>query len=101
MFDPQSRYANLETREHEAADGRKIRYVRRRLIPPKFSYQPASRVSITDSDRPDLLAYRNLGVPTAFWQIADANEVMHPDALTAEIMRAIIIPIPRRDGDGV
>lgn len=101
MFDPQSRYARLETREHETAEGRRIRYVRRRLIPPKSSYQPASMVSITDSDRPDLLAYRNLGVPTAFWQIADANEVMHPDELTAEIMRAIVIPIPRGDGGGL
>lgn len=101
MFDLQSRYANLETRELETAEGRKIRYVRRRLIPPKSSYLPASRISITDSDRPDLLAYRNLGVPTAFWQMADANEVMHPDELTAEVMRTIVIPIPRRDGGGV
>ena len=100
MFDEQSRYAHLETREFEAPDGRRIIYVRRRLIPAAASYIEASRISVTDSDRLDLIAYRTLGVPTAFWQIADANEAMHPGALTAVAARVLVIPMPRYQGPG-
>jgi hypothetical protein len=95
MFDAQSRYGHLQTREYKAPDGRRIVYVTRRIVPPARSYQPAGRVSVTDSDRLDLITFQHLGIPTAFWQIADANEAMHPADLTAQVSRGLVIPIPR------
>ncbi len=100
MFDDQSRYAHIATREFETPDGRRIIYVGRRLIPAAASYIEVSRISVTDSDRLDLIAHRALGVPTAFWQIADANEAMHPAVLTAVAARALVIPMPRYQGAG-
>ena len=95
MFDEQSRYAHLEKRELETADGRRITYVTRRLIPPAAVYQTGNHISVTDSDRLDLIAHRTLGVPTAFWQIADANEAVHPATLTSLPGRTLVIPVPR------
>ena len=98
MFDERSRYAHLSTRELETADGRKIVYVRRRLIPPGASYLEAARHTVTDSDRLDLITYRGLGVPTAFWQVADANSAMHPETLTEQAGELLVIPLPRHAG---
>ena len=56
MFDETSRYAGLPTAEHLEPDGRVIVYVRRRFVPPKESYQVATVVTTTDSDRLDLIA---------------------------------------------
>ena len=95
MFDANSRYVNLQTRELVTVDGRHIVYVRRRIVPPANTYTPVGRVAVTDSDRIDLLTYQNMGTPAAFWQIADANEAMHPEDLTAEVSRDLLIPLPR------
>ena len=95
MFDEQSRYAHLKTREYETREGRRIVHVTRRIVPPAGSYLPAGRVSVTDSDRLDLITFQHLGIPTAFWQVADANEAMHPTDLTAQVSRGLVIPIPR------
>jgi hypothetical protein len=35
-------------------------------------------------------------VATAFWQLADANEAMHPDDLTSTAGRRLAVPIPRK-----
>ena len=96
MFDDNSRYAGLPIAEHLERDGRIIVYVRRRFVPPKESYQVAAVVMMSDSDRLDLIAHRAFGVPTAFWQLADANEAMHPDELIAKPGRRVAVPIPRK-----
>lgn len=95
MFDENSRYAYLPTRERLTPDGQRIVYVTRRIVPAAANYQRAGLVSVTDSDRLDLISYQQMGTPAAFWQIADANGAMHPDDLTAETLRGLVIPIPR------
>jgi hypothetical protein len=95
MFDSRSRYSPLATLEHMDPDGRTIVYVTRRFIPPAHIYVVAGGVTITDSDRIDLIAYRAHGTPAGFWQIADANEATHPEELTARAGRRLVIPVPR------
>lgn len=55
-----------------------------RQPPPLLGYHPAN-----SSDRLDLLAFRYLNDPTAFWQICDANNAMVPGTLTARALIAI------------
>lgn len=100
MFDAESRYAHLETLELETPDGRTIKYVRRRLVPSADSYQVAGHVGVTDSDRLDVVTHRHLGVPTAYWQVADANEAVHPSTLMGRAGTALAIPLPRHPGAG-
>jgi hypothetical protein len=94
MFDERSRYAGLQARSFTLPDGRKVAYVTQRMVPPADAYVAAGGVTVTDSDRLDLLAYRHLGTPAGFYQIADANEAMHPKSLTALPGRRLIIPLP-------
>jgi hypothetical protein len=94
MFDEKSRYAGLPVARLDLPDGRSVAYVTRRLPPPPERYVAAGAVTITDSDRLDHIAWRHLGLPTAFWQIADANEAMHPDELSGPAGRRCVIPLP-------
>jgi hypothetical protein len=98
MFDEKSRYAGLPTRSLALPDGRAIAYVTRRIVPPAESYVAAGGATVTDSDRLDHLAYRHLGTPAGFYQVADANEAMHPQSLTAVPGRRIVIPLPLAAG---
>jgi hypothetical protein len=98
MFDEKSRYSGLANASFTQPNGRTITYVKRRLLPLAESYVAAGGVNLTDSDRLDHLSYRHLGLPTAFWQIADANEAVHPTTLTQTPGQRLIIPLPRMDG---
>jgi hypothetical protein len=67
MFDPTSRYANLETLTHTA----------------------------TDSDgEPRTIRYRSLGDPLLFWRIADSNNALVPETLCDEPGTRITISLP-------
>ena len=94
MFDKDSRYVDLPTRERTEPDGRTVTYVRRRLIPAATSYLSAAPHGVTDSDRLDNITHRYLGLPTAFWQVADANSAMHPGELDRRPGTTLVIPIP-------
>ncbi len=98
MFDDKSRYAGLPTRSLTLPDGRTVACVTRRMVPPAEAYVAAGGVTITDSDRLDLLAYRHLGTPAGFYQIADANEAMHPEELTTGTGKRLTIPLPLMTG---
>ncbi len=98
MFHESSRYAALPTREHVTPDGRRVVYVTRRFVPPREVYVVGGGVTVTDSDRIDLVANRALGTPAGFWQIADANGAVHPLELTTVSGRRLVIPIPRAHG---
>ncbi|MEA3012189.1 MAG: hypothetical protein QOD42_734 [Sphingomonadales bacterium] len=94
MFSTDSRYASQPTLDHVRADGEPVRYVQPRILPQPEQAQIAQRYRATDSDRLDLLAYRNLGAPTAWWMIADANRTPHPAALPGAPGDTLTIPIP-------
>jgi len=98
MLDPASRYATLETAKLERldADGRPrvIAYLRRRLIPPGGAAPTLVVHDFSAGERLDTITARYFGDPTRFWLICDANEVMRPTELTAEIGHRIVVPLP-------
>ncbi len=94
MFEPGSRYFNLETEVFAAPDGRELRYVTRRFLPPPSDAMPLAEVTVTDGDRPDLITARALGDAEQFWRVVDANGVMNPFDLTIEPGAVVRIPLP-------
>ncbi len=94
MFEPTSRYAPIETATYLTPDGRELRYVRRRFVPPPQAGATLVEHTATEGDRLDNVTARYLGDPQAFWRVCDANLVVHPDELTDEIGRRIRIALP-------
>lgn len=93
MFDPNSRYYNLETAVLETPDGREVAYKRRRFLPQGSTMPPLTEVTVIEGDRLDTITARTLSDPEQFWRIADANLALHPDELTAEVGRVLGIPL--------
>ncbi len=99
MFEPTSRYANVETATLTVTDEeghtRVIAYKRRRFIPPSDSMIELLEHTVVQGDRLDNITARYLGDPTQFWRVCDANAALHPAELTGEIGRAIKIALPK------
>lgn len=95
MFEPTSRYYQIETAHLITADGRTIAYKCRRFLPQGDTLPLLVEVSTTQGDRLDLIAARTLGDPEQFWRICDANDVMDPLELTVEPGTIIRVPIPQ------
>lgn len=99
MFDPSSRYYNLETvkRETTDSDGRQrvIAYKRRRFIPPADGQTTLVEHVVTQGERLDNITARYLGDPLQFWRVCDANVALDPDELTDAIGRTIRITLPQ------
>lgn len=99
MFDQNSRYASLATasRSVTGADGvlREIRYVTRRFLPQPSSFTTLVEVGVKLGDRLDTITADNLGDPTRFWTVSDANNAMNPFDLVAEPGAILDIPAPQ------
>jgi hypothetical protein len=95
MFDPNSRYAKIQTASLVAANGCEISYVRRRFLPRSADLSTLAQVTVTQGDRLDLLTSRVIGDPEQFWRPCDASDGMNPTDLTAEVGGTVIIPIPQ------
>jgi hypothetical protein len=98
MFEPTSRYFELETAEltvvDAAGDERLVVYVRRRFVPLTAGSTTLVSHAVSQSERLDHLAARYFGDPTQFWRICDANGVLRPEELVEEPGRRIDIPLP-------
>ncbi|MEG4233984.1 hypothetical protein QUA40_18025 [Microcoleus sp. Pol11C3] len=95
MFEHTSRYYNLETAQTTTADGRKISYKRRRFLPQGQAMPLLQEVMVVEGDRLDLITHNTLGDAEQFWQVCDANNILNPTELTAEIGETIRIPMPQ------
>jgi hypothetical protein len=95
VYDPTSRYASLETAIHVTDDGRSIAYTRRRLLPQGASLPLFTEAVVGQGERLDLLTARTLGVPEAFWRVADANDAMSPFELVTTPGRRLRVPLPQ------
>lgn len=93
MISDTSRYRNCERAELAAPDGRRLGYLRRRLLPPSAATTTLAMHQVAQSDRLDNIAAQYLGDPELFWRICDANDAMHPRELTATIGRRLRIPL--------
>lgn len=93
MFDTTSRYHDLETATLTLPDGRQVRYVRRRFLPPLASGPVYVEHSVAEGERLDHITARYLGDPERFWQLADINNAMRPEALVEEIGRKLHVSL--------
>jgi hypothetical protein len=89
MFFKGSRYEDVPTLEHDAVDGRIIRYKARRIIPPTPGL---TRHVVDEGERLDHVAFEHFRDPERFWRLCDANIVIHPDDLTVSPGRVIDVP---------
>lgn len=95
MFEPTSRYYQLETARLTTPDGRVIAYKRRRFLPQGRAMPLLVEVALAEGDRLDLLTARTLGDPEQYWRICDANDAMNPFELTDEPGRVLRVPVPQ------
>lgn len=92
MFDATSRYYTVEDYAVEDAQGRPVKIKKIRFIPATAATVTRQ---VTQSDRPDLMAYAYYQAADRFWRIADANVVMEPGELLTPLGKLILIP-PRQ-----
>lgn len=92
-FQPTSRYFSTETATYEMPDGRIIRHLRRRFLPPLDRFTLLQEHPVTEGDRLDNLTARYLGDAEQFWRVCDANPILRPEELE-EIGRRIRLTLP-------
>jgi hypothetical protein len=93
-FPPSSRSATTEIATWPAPGGRDVPYLRRRFLPPAGAAAVLAEHRVRVHDRLDNITARHLGDPEQFWRLCDANGAMHPDELTAELHRILVVPLP-------
>jgi len=98
MFDPNSRYYDLEIAMLAAADGRQVPYVRRRFLPRGELMTLLATVTVVEGDRLDLITARLLSDPEHFWRVADANNAMDPLDLANQPGSQLRVGAPRAAG---
>jgi hypothetical protein len=98
MFEPKSRYYNIENAKLTVIEGddleRIIVYKRRRFIPPIEGTVTLVEHTVLQGDRLDNLTARYLGDPEAFWRVCDANNVLRPDDLE-QVGRVVAFALPQ------
>jgi hypothetical protein len=98
MFEPTSRYAGIAEATievaAEAGTTRTIRYKRRRFLPVPGEMTPLTEHTMSDADRLDLVAARDVGDPTGFWRLCDAHDILRPDELERP-GRIVVVAMPR------
>lgn len=92
---PTSRYYGIHVASFETSDWTPIRYLRRRFLPPSGSFALLREHVVSDGERMDHIAARELGDPEAFWRICDANDATRPEDLTSGIGRRLRITLPQ------
>jgi hypothetical protein len=89
-----SRYYQVETATLETPDGKTVVYLRRRFVPDPGRFSLLQEHTVTEGERLDNITAQYLGDPEQFWRVADANNAMRPEDLTAEPGRALRITLP-------
>jgi hypothetical protein len=93
-FPPGSRYHDVDLATLELPDGRSVAYLRRRFVPAPESLALLREHAARAGERLDQIATLHLGDPEQFWQIADANGALAPEALTDVVGRRLRITLP-------
>ncbi len=89
MFFKGSRYEKVKEASITCADSRVISYKRIRFIPEINAIQTHT---VSQGDRPDLIAQKYYKDPLLFWRICDANKTMLPADLLKETGTTVLIP---------
>ena len=93
LFSITSRYKDIETASFDN-NGESVVYIRRRLLPQADNFSLLQIYTVKERDRLDNVTNQFLGDPEKFWQLCDANNVMHPGELTDTPGTAIKITLP-------
>jgi hypothetical protein len=93
LFAPGSRYYGLDTTTLVVA-GVPVAYLLRRFVPPPERFQTLQQHTVLAGERLDVIAAKELGDPTLFWRLCDANRAMRPDELTETVGRKLRITMP-------
>jgi hypothetical protein len=93
LFAPNSRYYGIDTATI-VENGRTTVYLRRRFLPPASRFQLLHEHTVVQGERLDTIAAQELGDPTLFWRLCDANNAMRPRELTETIGRKLRITMP-------
>ncbi|WP_186294292.1 LysM domain-containing protein [Bradyrhizobium guangdongense] len=94
LFPPTSRYYGLDTTALTSADGRTIKYLRRRFVPQASRFATIKEHVVADNDRLDNLSARYIGDAELYWRLCDANNAIRPDELIETIGRTLRITLP-------
>jgi hypothetical protein len=87
-----SRYATVGTATWVTADGRRVPYLLRRLLPAPGSMAVSSVHVVRAGERIDTIAAATLGDPELSWRLGDANAAMRPTELAQPPGRTLQIP---------
>jgi nucleoid-associated protein YgaU len=82
MFEPTSRYAQIENATMTKENGQVITYKKRRFLPDGEKMNLIQEITVSAGDRLDQIAAKVIGDPEQFWRICDANNAMYPPELT-------------------
>lgn len=93
MVSRSSRYYDIEIDTWTDVQGRKIRYLRRRFLPPTDEVVAMTEHTVSEGERLDNITARYLGDPEVYWRVCDANACLHPAKLTDEVGRRLRIPL--------
>lgn len=89
MFEPGSRYFNLEVIVLTEPNGREVTFVRRRFVPDLSHEVTLAEHIVGQGDRLDTITARYLNDPEQFWRVCDANNALNPTDLTSELGRRL------------
>lgn len=92
-FPPESRYHGIPRLEAVLPDGRKVAYLRRRIVPPPEAFDTRAFRQVKDAERLDHIAAQEIGDPQAFWQLCDANGVLWAEDLE-QVWRELRLTLP-------
>ena len=94
LFAANSRYFGIDTQTITMAQGKIVIYLSRRFLPAPERFQLLQEHTVTQGERLDNIAARQLGDPELFWRIADANRAMRPEELVETLGRKLRITLP-------
>lgn len=94
LFSPTSRYYGIEPLVYEPISGQPVRFLARRFLPQADRFQMLQEHTVTQGERLDNIAGRQLGDPELFWRLADANNAMRAEDLTDIPGRNLRITLP-------
>lgn len=93
-FPSNSRYQNTPTTTMTLTDGRRVAYLKRRMVPPASHFSLLQEHVVTRGERLDLIAAKYFDDPELFWQICDANDATRPERLVETVGERIRITLP-------
>ena len=80
-FPPESRYHGVPTAQIAGPDGRPLTYLARRLAPQPEAFFTQRLRRTRQGERLDQIAAAEIGDPTAFWLLCDANGALWAEEL--------------------